>query len=748
MIVERLLGSIQRGGRSQAGSRLGIAGYVLAGVVLLCLVGVRIWDPAPVEAMRMQIFDFYQQRAPREGGVGPVVIVDIDEESLARYGQWPWPRTLLASLVDRLFRMGAVVVAFDVLFAEPDRMSPPLLAESLPGLGADARAVLRSQPSNETVFASVMRKYRVVLARAAVPQATPNAGTPLIGKAAVAEIGGDPRRFLLNYPDVVRSLPALEKAASGLGDITISPERDGVVRRVPLAVNVGGQVVPSFAVEVLRVATGQSAFAIKSDAAGIASIVVGGVAIVTDRNARKWIHYARPGGNRYVPASAVLAGRIARQRIAGKLVLVGTSATGLKDIRNTPLSAALPGVEVHAQLLENILTKANLIRPNYALGAELVMLVAVGLFVMLLTPRIGARATLALAGVVAAALIGGSWYLFSERGILIDVSYGVAGSLAIYAVITFIKYMHEEAGRKEVRSAFAHYLSPALVDRLAEHPEQLKLGGETRHMTIMFSDIRGFTAISERTSAENLTRLVNMIMTRLTDAVLAHNGTIDKYIGDCVMAFWNAPLHDPDQERNACLASLDMIERIRQLNDELPDEWPDPANPPPEIAVGVGLNTGECLVGNMGSLHRFNYSVLGDPVNLSARLEGQSAYYGCPVILGEDTAEQVAGLACLELDLIRVKGKSRPARVFALLGDEAVHDSESFGRLTEAHNRMLAAYRARDWPAAADELERCRDNANGFSLEPLYALYETRIRDFAADEPDDEWDGVYVAAEK
>lgn len=748
LFTKALFGSA-KSGNPQSGSGIGAAGYVLAGLLLAALLVIRVADPGVVESARLQVFDLYQRIQPRENTSRLVVNVDIDEKSMAEIGQWPWPRSVLARLVDRLTAMGAVVIGFDAMFPEPDRLSPPLLARSLPGLGAQARGALAGQPSNEALFADAMRKSRVVLARAAETQAVPAPTEKVPAKTAIARIGGDPARFLLAYPSMVRNLPELELAAKGLGNVTFGPEADGVVRRVPLLVNVGGETVPALAVEMLRVATGQSAIAVKSDAAGVSAIVVGGVSIATDRDARKWVYFSPPRTQDYVSAGDILKARAAPDRIKGKLVLIGTSAAGLKDLRPTPVSAAMPGVEVHAQLLDAILSRADLVRPNYALGAEIILLLLIGLLVIILTPRIGALATLASFSAVTAALAAGSWYLFAAQGTLIDVSYSAAGAFAVFAVITFDKYMREESGRKVIRSAFDHYLSPALVARLAEDPKQLTLGGETREMTIMFSDVRGFTAISERTSAEDLTRLVNMIMTRLTDEVLAHNGTIDKYIGDCLMAFWNAPLHDPDHARNACIAALGMIESMKGLNDELQREFAGGGSSlPANVAVGVGLNTGECLVGNMGSTHRFNYSVLGDTVNLSARLEGQTAYYGCPIVIGEEVAQQAADLALLEVDLIRVKGKAEPSRIFALLGDAAVRNTPAFEDLTGPHGEMLLAYRARDWPLAAQRAEFCRAHCGDFPLEHFYALYGERIRDFGIEEPGEDWDGVFVAEKK
>ena len=636
----------------------------------LCgLILVRIWDPVPVAALRLQSFDLYQRIAPRESNALPVVIIDIDDQSLAEVGQWPWPRNLVTQLVAQLFRNGAVVVGFNVIFAEPDRLSPKKLADELQGLNDQTRALSRRLPDNDAGFVDAIKRSRVVLAQGAVSRPIGDLDKSKPVKTAIAQIGGDPGPYLLSYQGMIRNLPAMEAAAKGLGSITLSPEADGVARRVPLVVNAGGHIVPSLTVEMLRVATGQRAVAVKSNEAGIDSVVVAGVSIPTDRRGRKWVHFAAPDPARYISAKDVLAGKVGQDRIKGKLVIIGTSATSLGDIRATPVSSALAGVEIHAQLLETILAKSDLVRPNYAIGAELVLLAFTGLLIIVLTPLAGAVWTLGIGAVVSGALGVGAWYLYATERILLDVSFAAAGGLAIYALIAYTKYIREEGSRKSIRRAFSQYLSPAVIERLSLDPDQLRLGGEVRDMTVMFSDVQGFTRISERLSAEELTGLMNRVLTRMTDPILTCQGTIDKYISDSVMAFWNAPLADAAHAANSCRAALEMLRQIDVLNEELKAEAAGVMTN--TIAIRIGLNTGECNVGNLGSEQHFNYSVLGDAVNLASRLEGQAKFYGCPIVVGETTAS-AEGMAFLELDLIRVKGKTEPARVFALLGERAL----------------------------------------------------------------------------
>jgi len=708
----------------------------LFGFLLAVAVIVRIWDPDPVSGLRNQAFDYYQRILPREAAALPVLVVDLDDSSLKAYGQWPWPRTLLSELTKELFKGGVAVVAFDILFAEPDRLSPDLLADTLPGLTDDARQVLKNTENSDALFAETIAKARVVLAQAPTvgsgepaqikpvsPQAAGLAGPT---KAAIAEVGGDPRPYLLSYGQMIRSLPELEESAAGLGSVALSPERDGTTRRVPLLVRVGENIVPGLIIEMLRVATGQNAIAVKSNKAGIDSIIVGGVQIPTDRHGRKWVHFSPFRPDLYISAKDVLSGDAPAERLKGKLVLVGSSATALMDIKTTPLGPTVPGVEIHAQLLEAILSHADLVRPNYALGAELTILVLTCLFVVVLTPLLGALVTLLLGSLIFAGLAGASGYLFVSNGTLIDVSYTAIVSLSMYGIATYLKYVNEELQRKSVRRAFSQYLSPDLIDELASDPARLRLGGEAREMTILFADIKDFTTISERLTAQDVTQVVNRILTGVTESVLSHRGTIDKYIGDCAMAFWNAPLPDREHARNACMAALDMLAAIEALNTEGSGGRHEGS---PDLGIGIGLNTGECFVGNMGSEQRFNYSVLGDTVNLASRLEAQTRIYGCPIIVGQETAVQAHGLAFLELDNIRVKGKTQEARAFALLGDDSLARSAGFLELQDSHGRLLTALEAQDWYLSKELLAACRARAGTLPLERVYNIYAQGISD-------------------
>ncbi|MET0707465.1 MAG: adenylate/guanylate cyclase domain-containing protein [Tardiphaga sp.] len=719
-------------------------------VLLVALAVLRIADPPFIEELRVRTFDTYQVIEPRVKTARPVVIVDIDEKSLAKYGQFPWPRTRIADLVSNLTRLRAVVIAFDIAFPEPDRTSPGIAADSIVGLDDATRDKLRALPSNDQVLADAIRRSRVVLGESGLSTVVADLDTSL-PVTGLAMLGGDPQPFLVRFPGLLRNVPEIEAAAAGRGLFSIRNERDGIVRRVPMLMQAQGVTLPALSFEMLRVATGTDTILVKSDRAGIKSIAGRGFDIPTDRNGQLWVHFAKSDPTIYVSAAEVLDGTVPPAKIAGRLVLIGTSSVGLLDTKTTPLDAVMPGVEVHAQVLESALTGTVLSQPNYAIGAELCTAVLLGLVVIWLAPMFGPVTLVAMGALFAALLSGASWYFYARHRLLIDFTYPLLSTTLIYLALIFSNFVRELRQRQRIRSAFSQYLSPALVEQLAQSPEKLVLGGEEREMTIMFSDVRGFTAISEsyKHDPHGLTMLMNRFLTPLTNAILERRGTIDKYMGDAIMAFWNAPLDDADHQVNACHAALDMLERIEALNKIREEEAAHGGHVYIPINVGVGLNTGICVVGNMGSDLRFDYSVLGDSVNLASRLEGQSKEYGFPIIVGSKTALAAREkFAILELDFIMVKGKKEPEVIYAIAGREEMAQSERFQLLRNLTIEMLACYRSRDWEGALFAIERGRTSDVGHLLELLYDLYEKRIRSFQANPPPDDWNGAFALLTK
>ena len=726
------------------------AARALSLFLLAVLVSLRIADLPVLEELRLRTFDLFQVIQPRDAKSRPVVIVDIDEKSIAKLGQWSWPRTLIADLVNRLKGLDAAAIAFDVIFPEPDRMSPAAVADVFRELDNATRTKLQALPSNDQIFADAMRGSRVVLGVSGLPYQNPQPPQPL-PLTGLATLGIDPTPFLFDFPGLLRNVPVLEQAAAGRGMFTIKTERDGIVRRVPVVMRAQDAIVPSLSFEMLRVVTGAGTIFIKADEAGIKSVAVPGFELPTDRNGQLWVHFARHDDKRFVSAVDVIEGRIGPDVISRKLVLIGTSAVGLLDIKTTPLDAVMPGVEVHAQVLESVLTRSVLSRPNYATAVELIAAVLVSLLIVWLAPILGPLYLLISGAVVALISVGASWYYFIDEKLLFDFTFPMMTTFLIFLLITFFNYLREETQRRQIRSAFGQYLSPALVEQLAGSPEKLKLGGEEREMTIMFSDVRGFTTISEsfKSDPQGLTSLMNRFLTPLTNAIINRKGTIDKYMGDAIMAFWNAPLDDNAHQVNACNAALDMIDCIAVLNVARLAESESSGKPFIPMNVGIGVNTGNCVVGNMGSDLRFDYSVLGDSVNLASRIEGQSKSYGVPIIVGSKTALSVKEkFAILELDFITVKGKKEPEVIYAIAGREDVANSSKFQRVRNLNIEMLASYRSQDWENALLALNKARLADESKSYEVLFDLYESRIHDFIATPPPSDWDGVFALQTK
>jgi adenylate cyclase len=729
---------------------------LIVGAVITGALALRIWDPSPVARLRAVVFDTYQQINPRHFDPGlPLRIVDIDEESLKRIGQWPWPRTVLAELVKKLSGNGAAAVGFDMVFPEPDRMSPANALRFWPQ--SDALASLRAEveklPSNDHVLAEAIGQGPVVLGFIATPQ---DGSTPQ-SKAGFAHGGDDPKLFAPAYPGAAASLPELQDKASGAGSLNWLPEHDQIIRRVPMVVQVGDKLYPSFAADMLRLAQGASTYVVKSSGAssekafgektGIVKIRIGDYEVPTEADGQMWIRFTKQARERYLPAWKVLNGDIGKDAIEGRLAIIGTSAAGLLDLRATPLEASVPGVELHAQAIEQILQGSFLQRPDFATPAELLYILVLGLLIAILIYRLGAAGSAVLGGVAVATVVAVSWYTFDAFGWLVDPIYPAIALTAIYLAGTLFVFLRTERERNRVRHAFGHYMAPALVERLANDPSRLKLGGETRDMTLLFSDVRGFTSISEGLDAEELTAFLNSLFTPLSKIILEEQGTIDKFMGDAVMAFWNAPLDDSEHPSHACQAALRIMKEMPGLNEHWRSEAAVKGRSFNPVKIGIGLNTGICCVGNLGSETRFDYSVIGDNVNVASRLEGQSKMYDVAAIVGESTAARAPDFAFLELDLLKVKGKTEATRIFALLGDDALKETRGFIDITARHDEFLRKYRAGDWDAA-DLLRRECDRMNGAGLHRLYTLYRERIAFFKQNPPPPHWDGSTEALTK
>jgi len=757
LTTDSLQSSSQRGWRKS--NLLPLESALIGLLVLALFVGLNLARPQIMESLTLALFDSYQRAQPREPQAAPIRIIDIDEESLDRLGQWPWPRTQIANLVDKTSQAGAAAIGFDIVFAEPDRTSPQRIARILASNPSATQNFedLKALQDHDDILAESFGRAKVVggtILTHTLDMTRPNVRT------GFAYSGSPPLEHLQKYRGFINNIPVLDDNLSGLGSISIVRDRDRVIRRVQLISAIEDTVVPSLALETLRVATGAQTILIKSSDSNaeapsttphVTSVKVGPYTIPTNETGEVWLHYSKEVPSRVVPAYRLIEGDLSaeemRDLFEGVIVLVGTTSAGLRDVVATPLEAYKHGVFVHAQAIEQMVHNSFLRRPSWVIGAELVGLISLGVLLGVLLPLLGPMwgAGLSLGLLSLTALT--SWTAFSSASLLVNPIYIMFGLISMYLALTWWQYFRTEQERAAVRAAFSRYLSPEMVERIARDPSQLRLGGETRELTVLFSDIRDFSSFSENMSPEDLTSLLNRFHTPMTDAVLSHQATVDKYIGDSIMAFWNAPLSIADHPGQAAEAALEMVKRLATVNRSLSSSRI--AGRPKDLRIGVGLNTGDCCVGNLGSEQHFSYSALGDAVNLASRLEGLTKQYGLEILVGSTTAEQLSDYALIELDLIRVVGRQAPERIFALVGSKDVAQGASFAALREQVERALALYRSQNWDEARDAFTQAKRKLTGTINVGLYIdVMIARIENYKTSPPGADWDGVHTATEK
>ncbi len=764
--------------------------------------GIRISDPELIEIFRLKYFDVLQRHEPREtNGNTYSVIIDIDEKSLKEIGQWPWSRNILAELFKKSGEAGMLVIGLDVLFSEKDRTSPEFIAKNLKDNYPDLHKKLLELPSNEEIAVSAMNTIPVVLGHSAMNEIGDSKRNDVRDTSVKAILGEDPKKkWLKKYPGLLANVPSFEKASSGAGIISLSEEPDGIIRRIPIISNIDNKIRPTLALEMIRVAFQGNSIASKTGINGIEEIIIqtkaiGKASIPTDAEGRVWVHYGSSDKQNvenpryYVSASDIISGKVGAERLKGKLGILGTSAIGLKDIKPTSVDKRMPGVEIHANLIDTIISailyysskkKSQEIYDNSLklgldaneaikkaekveiIGApflksgvnmpfyESMFIVILGLIFTFSSFKFGPILNISFFCIIVGAAFYISLSLYIDKKILFDPTFAALSSFMIYFSTTFANYLRDANEKKQIRGAFSQYLSPALVEQLAADPNKLKLGGETKKMTFLFCDVRGFTAISElfKSDPQGLTKLINRFLTPLTDKIISHNGTIDKYMGDCIMAFWNAPLNSKDHESQACTATLEMHEELKKLNEQREKEAKVAKIEYLELKIGIGINTGECVVGNMGSDQRFDYSVLGDSVNLASRLEGQSKGYGVKTVIGEETNTEVQHeFATLQLDKIAVKGKKEAVSIFTLLGDSELRNKNEFKFFKEQHENLLNFYFNKNWDEALKIIKNNENLLKGVMKE-YYSIIQKRIIDFKNYPPPEIWDGVFVATTK
>ena len=671
--------------------------------ILLGLVVLRIQDPYPIEVLRLKAMDYYQ-RTQQKVKSDNIVVVEIDEKTLEARGQWPLPRQVLAEGIKQAFDSGAVVVVFPVLFSEPDRMG------------------------GDKIFNDTLQKFPVLISQSA---SVKGKGVPV--PRGIATIGNGINEWLYNYPNAIGPMKEFGQSAAGVGMLLTSPEVDGVTRRLPLVVAVKKETYPSLPVEVLRVFGGEESFQAKVGDDGIQAIRVKGTPpILTDANGRVWINF------KYTFDSISFADTnwsICKD----KIVFIALTAEGINNTVATPVGIS-QGYEVSAQTLQMLINNSRLQRPATFDLYEIIL----GIVLAIALIVIACYFSYILNGIAILVFLCVPYFigfrLFVNNGLLLDYTWPTLAVLLPWVGALFFRFVMEFKLKQQIKKQFGTYLNPKMVEALQKNPDLLKLGGENKQLTILFSDIRGYTAISEHfgRDVQGLTKLINRYMDTMLPIIMANDGNVGKLIGDAIMSWHNAPVDVPDHAAKAVKAAKEMKTALEQLNAQLQLEGIPP------LGIGIGLNTGEVVVGNMGSKNRFSYDILGDAVNLASRLEGQSKPYKTMILIGPITYEQVKDkYQCFELDLLAVKGKKEGVRIYTVL-DTPI--TQNLSEIIKMHEGFLSDYRARNWDnasAIARALIKYNPELTHYYEMMLERIVELRVANLPTD-----WDGIHRAETK
>lgn len=675
-----------------------------------------------------------------------IVIVDIDEKSLAEIGRWPWRRDVVAELVNNLFDQQQVqTMGFDVVFAEPDT-SGEVLLEALPEDVPDAlRATLLERLDHDARFAQSLKGRNVVLGYYFKALSDEQASAGTLPKHTFPGFAFDFPLPVAEATGYGGNLAVLQKAAKQGGHFNPQVDDDGVVRKVALLMKFEENYYASLSLAVAKAHLQQpieTVFAqgvgVSESYVGLEKLSLGKKLIPVDNQVRALIPYrGKAGSFRYISASDLLKGRLAKGSLAGKIVLLGTTAPGLLDLRSTPVGPVYPGVEIHANLISGMLDGNIKERPAWAAGAELITLVFIMLFVLFWLPVSPLASSLATG--LALILLGGfDLWLWVQQDLVLNLASPVLLLITLYLFHMAYGFFVESRNKQLLSMRFGQYVPPELVEEMSANPEHYSLEGESKTLTVLFSDVRGFTSISEGLSAKELATLMNEYLTPMTKVIHQYRGTIDKYMGDAIMAFWGAPLDDPNHARHAIACSLSMLAELKTVNEIFVARgWP-------EIKIGIGLNTGLMTVGNMGSSFRMAYTVMGDEVNLGSRLEGITKEYGVALLVSQQTKEAAPEFVYRELDRVKVKGKDVPVTIYEPLGMASDLQQVQLDAL-QLFNEMLAAYRNQQWLSA---LAYCDRLSSEYSTHKVYDLYRERIKQYMTSPPPANWDGVYTFTTK
>ena len=628
-------------------------------VFALVLTGIRIDNSDTVKILRYKTWDHFQKIQPRKTVSNSVTVVNITEQDLKTYGQWPWPRHVMAMLHARLSDAGAILVNYNILFAEPDRMGSKEYLNSMPMDQETRQQLEQILLDTDQVFSSVLKQSkRAILMMSVKNTADTNlpSATPVIEK-------GNVKPWLYEFEGIVSPYPKVSAGATGMGVNVTSPEPDAVVRKIPMLIRIGGKIYPSMILENVRLLNGSKRIKVIAKPHGIDEVLVSKKAgVPVNHNAEMYINYADPNNYIQMSATDILSGKFNENKIKGRVIIVGLDAAGLSVLKYTP-HGLTTDQNISAQALDTLLTAKFLLRTPQADTHEIMFMAFLLLLLIIVIPRTSVLLAVPLLLFVETGVAYGAFMAYANKGFLIDPSWIMLSVFLIWSHSVYNNFATQSRLRQQIKKQFEHYLDPGMVKKLQKDPSLLKLGGETRNMTFLFCDIRGFTPISEqyKGNPEGLTKLINRFLTRMTDVIIANGGTIDKFMGDCIMAFWNAPIENKKHRELAVKSAIQMTIALAELNVQLQAEGL------PQINIGIGINTGDALVGNMGSEQRFDYSVIGDAVNLASRLESSSKTLKKTIVIGEDTRHTIETMYRFEyIDSITVKGKTESIKVYTV----------------------------------------------------------------------------------
>jgi adenylate cyclase len=739
-----------------------LSGLKIALLSILAVSVIYYVDPDFLSWLELKTLDWRFLWRGKIVTTGEVALVAIDEKSLDELGRWPWPRVRMAQLLDALVKYEAKVVGFDIVWAEPDENSElkslSALKQKMNELKLTNRDLekylsqaIQKADTDRTLADSLARSRRAVLGyffhffakedlpqeKKQLPQDLPPLSTYNWVKYSSQAAAKVPL-FEATYAEV--NIPVIAEAAEGAGYFNIIPDRDGTVRWIPLVIKYQDKHYCALSLAVLQKFLNNSPLVLRLAEFGVEEIRLGDLFIPTNEEGRMLINYRGPQKTfPHYSATDVIHGRVPVNAFRGKIVLVGATAIGIYDMRVTPFDRVFPGLEVHANVIDTILKQQFLYRPNWVALFDLLAIIVLGLILGIILPKVKALWGALIGISLIFAFLLTSYQLFQKQGIWVNMTYPLFNLVLTYLMITGYRYMTEERERKKVRGAFQYYLNASVVEQMLKDPEKLKLGGEKKDLTVLFSDIRGFTSISEHMTPERLVKFLNEYLTKMTDIVFKYDGLLDKYMGDAIMAIWGAPLDQSDHPLRACYTALEMVEELRLLQQKWATEGM------PRMNIGIGINAGPMVVGNMGSERRFDYTVMGDSVNLGSRLEGLNKLYGTNIIISEMTYERVREeILGRELALVRVKGKDQPVKIYELLSRRAKSLPEQKA-LAEEFQAALGEYRNRNWETARKIFQSILER---YPADGPARLYVERCQTLEKTPPPEDWDGVYTMTTK